>query len=577
MFKIVKYANSKIKRGSALSSVLANIISAGLSLIVLFIANKFLGQFGLLTKGAAPELVAGANADLRIYLIAMLLSVLCDVIASYCADIYSGRMMLSTKASVYSHMIRVKYREISKYDKAELNKRIDDDSTGVSGFTSSFVKTLSGALPKLVMTTVFCIINFPFLIAVAVGMGAVLLAIIGLLQLIMTKLEKKYKELDTKRFGAFARTINCFVYIRTNGLEEFERQKQADYAHKLLRFKKTLGLIGAVANGIMSSAGNLLMLVVFIFSIKAVLAGNLAASQLIAMMYAFIQLFVPIVEIISLGISYAQGKVSHERLLELENLPVDDYGSESVGSIERIECKGVKFCYDPGITILDGFSQRFEKGRIYFLKGPNGSGKTTVLRLLGRLYDDYEGEIVINGGKELRELSLASLYSHLTYVEQEDNLGGEDIVKNIFYGNEGLQSADIPPTLKVMYDNLIELYEKRKREEEEQDASKKKKEGPRIRIQIGLSRDTDGKKPQEEQSGLSGGERKKVSLIRGLLNARDVILLDEPTNNLDIASIEIFFKHIKAIKKDHTIIMVIHGDEYDEHADEIVNFTVEAL
>ena len=269
--------------------------------------------------------------------------------------------------------------------------------------------------------------------------------------------------------------------------------------------------------------------------------------------------------------------MSHERLLELENLPVDDYGSESVGSIERIECKGVKFCYDPGITILDGFSQRFEKGRIYFLKGPNGSGKTTVLRLLGRLYDDYEGEIVINGGKELRELSLASLYSHLTYVEQEDNLGGEDIVKNIFYGNEGLQSADIPPTLKVMYDNLIELYEKRKREEEEQDASKKKKEGPRIRIQIGLSRDTDGKKPQEEQSGLSGGERKKVSLIRGLLNARDVILLDEPTNNLDIASIEIFFKHIKAIKKDHTIIMVIHGDEYDEHADEIVNFTVEAL
>ena len=184
--------------------------------------------------------------------------------------------------------------------------------------------------------------------------------------------------------------------------------------------------------------------------------------------------------------------------------------ADSCIDLQKIEFRNVSFCY-PGCDnyILKDFNVILESGRHYALVGINGAGKTTLIKLLTGLYDDYEGEILING-KELRTYSSAELKAMVATVYQDYCRYPLDMYHNIAIGSIN-QMSDRKKTVQAAETmGLSELID---------------------RLPNGI--DTPVTKIEEDGIDLSGGEWQRIAIARLLLSSAPLKILDEPTAALD--------------------------------------------
>ncbi len=538
IMKILKFTNDLVKRRHRVCLALSCIAEAVFAVLVLYVANEFLLVFGGLTSSSEAAEISDAYQKLYLYVAVLIVSFFVQIFSQYFSKMYQKRLLLAIKQAVYGKLLETKYSKITEFESAALNKRIEDDSDGVSGFATQVLTGLYGQMPQLIMVIIFCAMLFPILLGLSVAVAVVFIIIIAIMQSNVANLENKYRDVDAERFSAFSRSINNSVLVRTSQLETYEKQRQKNYSERLIKCDSVLNKFSSATNACANSIVNLLLLAVFISSIRGVVAGTLVSAQIISMIYAFVALLTPVMNLLSLGSSFAAGKVSYERTLELMNLPKEADGEESVSKISSIECNDVSFGYTKDANIVNHFSCSFRRGNIYFLKGSNGSGKSTILKLISRLYDEFEGEIMLNGQQEIRNTKRNSYYPLIRMIEQDDHMDVDDVIANVNYGHNIIPLEDAPEGLQDIYASLFALQEERK------------------------SDDTSDE--------LSGGERKKAAILRGLLMDADVYLMDEPTNSLDMDSATQLFDYLKGIKTDKIIILAMHGDKWDMYADEVV-------
>lgn len=197
-----------------------------------------------------------------------------------------------------------------------------------------------------------------------------------------------------------------------------------------------------------------------------------------------------------------------------------------------IELKNVSKSFNT--KVIDNVNIKLYYGNIYLLKGISGSGKTTLLNLISGLDKEYEGSILVDG-KELKEFSKKEYDNYLYNI-------GYMLQKSLLY-------KDL-----TLLDNLLMLCNDKTKIE---DLAKK------FNVYNLLN-----KYPQK----ISGGERQRVALIRALICDSKIIILDEPTSNLDYNNSLIFAKFLKEIdKSDKLIIISSHKDIYDDLVDVIIN------
>ena len=184
--------------------------------------------------------------------------------------------------------------------------------------------------------------------------------------------------------------------------------------------------------------------------------------------------------------------------------------------------------------VLDKINLEFKPGNIYVLKGKSGSGKTTLLNLISGLDSDYTGSIYINDKKlkNLKKDEITNYRNNIGYMRQECLLYRNLTVLDNLLLIENNKDKIIDLCKKFNIDEIINKY------------------------------------PYE----ISGGERERVSLIRALLNDNKILLLDEPSANLDKDNFENFVKYLKKIDiSDKIIIISTHENIYDDIASVIIN------
>ncbi|KAF8669995.1 hypothetical protein HU200_051180 [Digitaria exilis] len=174
-----------------------------------------------------------------------------------------------------------------------------------------------------------------------------------------------------------------------------------------------------------------------------------------------------------------------------------------------VEFQDVGFSYPsrPEVIILDGFNLAIEAGQRVALVGSSGSGKSTVLALLLRFYDPYEGQVLVDG-KDIRHYNLRYLRKHIGLVQQEPILFNMSIRENISYGNEGVSESEIIEAAKEA--NIHEFIS-------------------------GLSNGYDTV-VGDKGSQLSGGQKQRIAIARTILKRPTILLLDEATSALDSES-----------------------------------------
>lgn len=214
---------------------------------------------------------------------------------------------------------------------------------------------------------------------------------------------------------------------------------------------------------------------------------------------------------------------------------------------ESLEFINVRFKYPKAEEyILDGLSFKLERGRHYAFVGVNGVGKSTIIKLLTRLYDEYDGEILING-KELRTYSASAIKALFSVVYQDfaryqismvDNIGLGDAARNI-----DKQKISYIASKVGLNDTINKLADG-------------------IKTPLG--------KIHKEGLDISGGQWQKVAIARSLLSRAPIKILDEPTSALDPIAENQIYQEFEGLMKGKTTIFISHRLGSTKLADEIL-------
>lgn len=200
----------------------------------------------------------------------------------------------------------------------------------------------------------------------------------------------------------------------------------------------------------------------------------------------------------------------------------------SVNAFSGAEAKHVTFAYE-NETILDDYSLKLEPGKITGIHGASGSGKSTLLKLLMRFWDVNEGSVSVDG-EDVRKIPTRHLRDMESYVTQETHLFHDSIANNIAVGSPGASREAIIEAAKKasIHDFIMKLpkgYD----------------------TEVGELGDT-----------LSGGEKQRIGIARAFLHDSPLILMDEPTSNLDSLNEGIILKSLREASEKKTVMLVSH-------------------
>ena len=275
--------------------------------------------------------------------------------------------------------------------------------------------------------------------------------------------------------------------------------------------------------------------------------GEMGFEGILTCTIAMMGSFGPVVALSSLSNNLNQTLASGERVLSLleetplvEQIPGDvetsaDQGVNSEESADRAdrafagaEAENVTFAYGAE-TILDSYSMKLQPGKITGIHGASGSGKSTLLKLLMRFWDVQGGSMSVDG-TDVRKIPTRHLRDMESYVTQETHLFHDSIANNIAIAKPGASREEIMEAAKKasIHDFIMTLpkgYD----------------------TEVGELGDT-----------LSGGEKQRIGIARAFLHDCPLILLDEPTSNLDSLNEGIILRSLKESARKKTVVLVSH-------------------
>ncbi len=260
--------------------------------------------------------------------------------------------------------------------------------------------------------------------------------------------------------------------------------------------------------------------------------GSITVGLLVSFISYAAMFYNPVNFFANFNDSYQNTLASAEKILDiLDAEPERDFGKGQVPDrIEgRIEFRNVNFSFDRSKKVLSNVDLTIEPGDIVGIVGTTGSGKSTLINLLLRYYDDYEGEILIDG-KDLRSIDIGYYRSQIGFVQQEPLMFRDTIFNNIAYGKPGahveevFRAADIANAhgfitrLPDGYDTLL----------------------------------------GERGVGLSGGEKQRLSIARAVMRNPAILIFDEATASVDSETEHLIQGAIERLIRGRTTLMIAH-------------------
>ena len=329
-----------------------------------------------------------------------------------------------------------------------------------------------------------------------------------------SNLEEIFKGIkNVKSFNA-----ENFEIKRVN--KEIIHARELNYKQEkvLARSRPFTETLGSMAAGLAIFGGGML-----------VINDNMTAGQLMSFLVSLMLAYAPLKNLINVNVLLQSGLGAASRIFDFIDMKNDTIsGNKYINNFEKIVFNRVKFSYSNSEKIiLDNISLSFEKNKKIALVGPSGSGKSTLIALMIRLFDNQDGEIFMNNLK-IRDLNLKNLRDKFSLVTQETVLFDGSIYENIKYNSKS-SHKDVLRAVKL---SCVEEFT--------ENLPKK------LHTNIG-----------ENGIKLSGGQRQRIAIARAIAQKKEVILLDEPTSNLDLKTESDLFKNLSKIKN-ITLIVVAH-------------------
>ncbi|WP_319464009.1 ABC transporter ATP-binding protein, partial [Micromonospora sp. RTP1Z1] len=458
-------------------------------------------------------------------------------------------LVLGTRRRLAGHLLRLPIAEYDRRRTGDLLSRVGSDTTLLRAVvTSGLFETVTGAVMVLGAGTAMLLLDPPLfgvtLAAVGVGIGFALTVARR-----VRGLARRAQERVGEMTSAVERAISAARTIRASRAEAREADTVAGSAAEAyaagLRVARVQALVGPVSTVTIQGA----FLLVLAVGGARVAAGAISVGDLVAFVMFLFFLVLPLGQAVHAYTQLQSGLGALARIEEILAVPVEGaedrrgrpVAAPAAGGPAAIEFDRVGFGYPGGPPVLQGVSFTVPAGTRTALVGPSGAGKSTLLALVERFYEVTGGALRLDG-VDVRDLPRDALRARLGYVEQEAPVLAGTLRENLL-----ITAPDAPDDrLRAVLDevNLGHLAERAP-------------EG--LGVQVG-----------EGGVLLSGGERQRLAIARTLLAGPPVLLLDEPTSNLDARNEAALRRAIDAVAVRRTLLIVAHRLSTVVDADQIV-------
>ena len=531
----------------------------GIGIIICFISNIFkllVPGFVKNSINAADEFRKGNITDISIVKASLLENILLIIGAALLAGLLTfitRQMIIATsrmiefdlKNEIYQQYQKLSLNFYKKNRTGDLMNRISEDVSKVRMYFGPaimysmnmiviFIVTLILMLRTDVKLTLYTLIPLPILSISIYYLSGLIHKKTTIVQQYLSKLTTAAQESFSgiriiKSYVTENRTINHFENIA-----ETSKQKNIElYKVQAFFFPLMILLIG-ISN----------LLVIYIGGLQYI-DGQITLGD-IGMFIMYVNYLTWPVAVLGWVTSIVQqAEASQARINEFlkEDPEIKNNNANSDDHLNGdLEFKNVTFTYDDtNIVALKNVSFKLEGGKTLAILGKTGSGKSTVISLVARLYDIHHGEILI-GNKNIQQINLDTLRQEIGFVPQDAFLFSDTIENNIKFGDENASIETITNAAKDAYidHNIVDF--------------------------------THGYKTYVGERGvtLSGGQKQRVSIARAIIKKPELLIFDDCLSAVDTETEEIILNNLNRITKNCTTLIVSHRISSIKHADKII-------
>ncbi len=447
--------------------------------------------------------------------------------ASYLASVDVKRIL---REKIYEKLLRlgVSYRE-----KVSTSEVVQLSTEGVEQLEIYFGRYLPQLFYSLLAPfTLFLVLGF----LVSWKSSLVLLLCVPLIPLSIVFVQKIAKKLLSKYWGIYAGLGDSFLEnlqgLTTLKIYKADEKKAKEMDEEAQTFRRitmkvlTMQLNSTSVMDIMAYGGAAVGMIV---ALTEFAKGNITIAGTLTIILLAAEFFIPLRLLGSFFHIAMNGMSASDKIFNLLDLEEPKSGEETIDK-DKVDVvfRDVSFSYDEKRKILNNINLSFDSGKFISLVGLSGSGKSTIARIITGQNKGYNGSILA-GGKELREISEASILKNITLISNNSYLFKGTIRDNLYMGNPNAT------------DEMM------------QDALAKVNMTDYLNEQNGLDTPV-----LERGDNFSGGQKQRIALARAILHDTPVYIFDEATSNIDAESEDMIMEALHHLAETKTIMLISH-------------------
>ena len=493
--------------------------------------HGWLDQFIALTAGTSAMRVL-AFACAAVLLIALLDGV-CSYAEKYLTTSVGQWVTHDLRRLIYTQVQRLSLAYHDQQPTGDLISRVTVDIDAIQTFiVSGLLGILVNLLTLIGMIAVMYYINWQFAL-VALAVVPPLFFIVYTYTRRVKKASREVRKQEGRMISVVEEVITSIRVVKAFAREDYEIRRfegeSLEAVESALRARALKARLVPFVN-IVTAIGTCAVLW---FGARMALAGHLLPGSMVVFVFYLGKMYKPMQEISKTMDSYSKAEVGYDRIQEIlrsQQEIKDERGARTAPRFRGgIELEHVSFRYNQDEPILKDVNLHVEPGSTVALVGPTGSGKTTIVNLIARFYDPNEGVVKIDG-IDIRQYTQKSLRSQMSFVLQDTILFSGTIWDNIAYGRPDASVLEIVRAAEAA--NAMEFIEKLPQ---------------KFDTFVG-----------ERGVTLSGGQRQRIAIARAIVRNTPILILDEPTSDLDASSEQLVFEALDRLIEDRTSIVIAH-------------------
>lgn len=519
-------------------------------LLASFLLNLFMLATPLFTMNVYDRVVPNSAFDtLWVFVVAILLVYLFDalmrILRTYTLEVIAKKSDMLISSRLFTQVVEMKLSTHFSSVGAFASHLREYDTIRAFFTASSMVALID--LPFLVIFLGVIWFIGGEIVAVPLFASALILLYSLLMKYPLKKSIEKLSLSSAKKNALLIESLNSLESIKS-----FSLQSQMQW-----RWEASVGTMAKdevhsrlLSNSLVTFSNLVIQLstvALLVLGVYAISEQRLTMGGLIALVMLTSRTLAPLNQFTALILNYEQAKSAYQQLEKIMNLPVDNTSTST--TMEQpilhgtIEFQNVRFKYPNAQNyILDGVSFKIEAGENVGIIGTNGSGKSTILKLLMGLYEPQSGTILIDG-LNMTQYSRKSLAQSLAYLPQEIVLFRGTLADNIRNSVEDLSDKGLILSAKL---SGIEPF------------VAQNSMGYNLEI-------------RERGEGLSGGEKQAMGLARVFAKSKaKIVLLDEPSNGMDSNNEHLVTQSLRVFSTKKTLLMVSHKNNLLKGASRLI-------